>query len=235
MSRSRPVVLATAAAVLLTAVATSAAPGESRSERAPAAATRDDPLSDVEVKRLTSPGPIDMDTWDDARAQQAYQQLWGVADIRLVSGPLTDANDRFPLAAAGVIYDPVSLTFTQWVRDSHPQGPFLRWAAREAFDEAAAGSNLHLVIKTSPGSLAGYDLLRNKLHEAFQNDPDWPRFLDLTGGWEPALGRYAIHAGDRYDDPGVQAYFEERWPGQVAVTVQGARHDGGGGRIGSRA
>jgi hypothetical protein len=147
-------------------------------------------------------------------------QLTG--DWIIENGTVTDAlraaAESHPASDAGLTYDPGTLTYTQWLVKDAATTTALRAAAQEAFESAAADSNLALRFATSTASVGAAQAVLDQLTTAARTDPDWPNGLALTGDWSPEQGKFVLDAGGRANDLAARAYFERHWPGLVALS-----------------
>lgn len=192
---------------------------DTRSDRVDSTPGATSSLSPEEVEELTTFGRHGRN-WDDAKVEQAWQQKWGVSDIGAVTDALRSAAENYPEADAGLTYDPDTLTYTQVIVKGAAQSTVLRNAVQEAFDSAAADSNLDLRFATSTTSYDAAQELMDQLGAASRNDPGWPDGLALTGDWSPAQGKFVLFAGGRANDPAAEAYFERHWPGLVLLSPE---------------
>jgi hypothetical protein len=215
---TKRVIVPTVAALVAASVAVAVGVGLGGERRVGDPAPADVPsLSPAEVEELTRLGPLS-DDFDDAKAEQAWQQKWGVADIGAVTDALRKVAETYPKADAGMSYDPDTLTYTQWTVRNAADAEKLRDEITSAFESIAGASNLSLKFGTSPTPEGAADPLMADMSTASRTDPLWPKDIDMSGHWSPEEGKFMLAAGDAHDDPTAVEYFERRWPGLVTLT-----------------
>lgn len=158
------------------------------------------------------------DPFDEEAVHQALVNDWGLENIRVVPVALRGVMGRYPQNDGGSVYDPDTLTVTQYVVDDAGRAPKVRAELRAAFEQVAGDSNITLQLVSAPRSRFKGAELQQQLMQAGVEDPQWPKDLELTGGWDPASGTYLIDAGEMHDDPDANTYFDREWGGLVVLS-----------------